>query len=235
MRAVKHALVAFALATAVAVVPTAGNATVGHRRVLDLELDDAAGATAALDSSGSQHEGAIGSHLAMNGSYADWDRHAPDEGIAYHDDHLIAVSDDSDGSLDPGTSTFIVTMRFRTKGYIGNVIQKGQAHTTGGQVKVQGHKHRLSCMFRTSDGMATATSGSIAVNDNHWHLMRCVRTSSSVTVFIDGVKTNRIDHHTGNLDNTMPWTIGGKADCDAVKVTCDYFSGEIDFVRMTKG
>ena len=35
------------------------------------------------------HNGAIGSHIKMNGSYADWDRHPPDTGIYYGADHLI--------------------------------------------------------------------------------------------------------------------------------------------------
>ena len=30
----------------------------------------------------------------------------------------------------------------------------------------------------------------------------------------------------------MPLTIGGKVDCDQVKVTCDYFAGDIDWVRI---
>ena len=39
--------------------------------VLDLELNESAGSTVALDSSGMRHDGAIGSHIRMNGSYAD--------------------------------------------------------------------------------------------------------------------------------------------------------------------
>ena len=29
-------------------------------------------------------------------------------------------------------------------------------------------------------------------------------------------------------------TIGGKIDCDQITVTCDYFSGQIDFIKITK-
>jgi hypothetical protein len=39
----------------------------------------------------------------------------------------------------------------------------------------------------------------------------------------------------GNLNNSFPMTIGGKPKCDQVKVTCDYFVGDVDYVRITKG
>jgi hypothetical protein len=30
-------------------------------------------------------------------------------------------------------------------------------------------------------------------------------------------------------------TIGGKISCDQIEVTCDYFSGEIDYIRIYRG
>ena len=38
----------------------------------------------------------------------------------------------------------------------------------------------------------------------------------------------------GIIDNKIPMTIGGKINCDQVKTTCDYFSGNIDYVSITK-
>ena len=73
------------------------------------------------------------------------------------------------------------------------------------------------------------------LRDNAWHVVRCARTPTSVTRYVDGVRTGRSNNATGLLNNTKPWTIGGKGECDAVSVTCDYFAGEIDYVRMTKG
>jgi hypothetical protein len=181
------------------------------------------------------HHGAIGSHVVMNGAYADWDRHPPDAGVPYGFDHLITVPDAADGSLDPGTGDFTVEFRFKTKEKFGNILQKGQSRTVGGQVKFQIPKGKLSCMFRTPQGMATATSGSTLLNDDRWHDVRCVRTSTSVTLYVDGVRVGRKNGFTGNLNNKKPWTFGGKHECDAVEVTCDYFAGEIDYVRMTKG
>ena len=89
-------------------------------------------------------------------------------------------------------------------------------------------------MFKTPQGTATATSGTKLLNDNIWHTVRCDRTPTSVTMYVDGVRTGRSNNSTGSLNNTKPWTIGGKLECDGVEVTCDYFAGDIDYVRLIK-
>lgn len=227
-------LFATALAScALGVATTTGSAA--GTQVLDLKLNESAGATVARDASGQGHHGTIGSHVKMNGSFADWDRHSPSEGISYGLKHLITIPDAANGSLDPGSGNFSITLRFRTSNSFGNVLQKGQATTPGGQVKFQIPKGKLSCMFKTASGTATASSGTRLLNDNAWHVVRCDRTPTSVTMYVDGVRTSRINHSTGNLNNTKPWSIGGKPQCNGATVSCDYFAGEIDYVRMTKG
>jgi hypothetical protein len=206
-------------------------------KVLDLELNEAHGATTAHDTSGLRHNGAIGSHIVMKGSYAHFDRHPPDEHVYYGARHLIVIPDARDHTLDPGTGNFSVEIRFRTHDSFGNVIQKGQATTPGGQVKFQIPGGRLTCMFKTASGTATAGSRQLRLNDNHWHVARCDRTPTSVTMYIDGDRVSRTNHTTGNLDNKKPWTIGGKLDCgpQSGADSCDYFPGDIDYVRITKG
>jgi hypothetical protein len=54
-------------------------------------------------------------------------------------------------------------------------------------------------------------------------------------MYVDGVRTGRSVKPTGTLDNSRPWTIGGKSECDAVQVTCDYFAGDVDYVRLIPG
>jgi Ca2+-binding RTX toxin-like protein len=228
-------LAAFAAATPlVFALSPVGSALAAGSTVLNLQLNEKAGAKVARDSSGLKHNGTIGSHVTMNGAYADWDRHSPAEGIDYGLKHLIIIPDAANGSLDPGSGNFSITLRFRTKDSFGNVLQKGQATTAGGQVKFQIPGGKLSCMFKTPTGTATATSGTHLLNDNQWHVVRCDRTPTSVTMYVDGVRTGRSNHNTGTLNNTKPWSIGGKAQCDAVKVSCDYFAGEIDYVTMNK-
>jgi hypothetical protein len=214
-------------------------AAAGSSVVLDLQLDERPGATVAADASGMGHDGAIGTHVTMKTeagvSFADFDRHPPDEGVAYGADHLILVPDAPDASLDPGDDTFTVEMRFRTKEKFGNILQKGQATTKGGQVKLQIPKGKLSCMYKSPTGRSTATSGALLLNDNLWHTIVCTRTSGAVTLSVDGVQVGRNTNPTGKIDNVKPWTLGGKLECDAVTVTCDYFPGELDYVRLSKG
>lgn len=207
--------------------------------VLDLQFNEPAGSTTAIDSSGMGHDGAIGSHVRMNGSYADWDRHPPDAGIYYGADHLVMVPDAADHSLDPQSDRFVIEFRMRSTDKFGNILQKGQARTAGGQVKFQQPGGYVSCLFKTSDTQASIKS-SIATNDGQWHVIRCERTTSEVRLYIDGVFNKRILKTTGNINNTKHWTIGGKFDCDTSDPntgadSCDYYPGDIDWIKITKG
>jgi hypothetical protein len=232
----KRAIVAAATLAAV-LSTTAGvsGAAATGSPVLDLQLNEPVGSTTASDSSGLGHDGAIGSHVVMNGDYAHFDRHAPGEGIPFGLAHLVTIPDAPDGSLDPDSGAFSIELRYRTKESFGNVLQKGQARTVGGQVKLQQPNGKMTCMFKTPAGTATAGSGLTPLNDNLWHTVRCDRTPTSVTMYVDGVRTGRSNRLTGALNNSKPWTIGGKSECDAVQVTCDYFAGDIDYVTLTKG
>ena len=207
---------------------------------LDLQFNEPVGATVATDSSGLGHNGAIGSHVKMNGSYADWDRHPPGAGIYYGADHLVMVADAPDASLDPGTGNFSVEFRFRSTDKFGNILQKGQSRTVGGQVKFQQPGGYVSCMYKSSATSRASIKASIATNDGQWHVIRCERTPTEVTLYIDGVFNKRIRNPTGNINNSKAWTIGGKFECDTSNPetgadSCDYFPGDIDYVRLTKG
>jgi len=199
-----------ALASLVLAAPAAQAAPVN---VLDLELNDPAGSTVAVDSSGMGHNGAVGSHIRLNGSYGTWDRHDPASTTYYGANHLIMIPDAADGSLDPGTGNFVVEFRYRTTVKFGNVIQKGQNKDAGGQVKFQQPGGYMSCMFKSPTGQA-AIKATKPTNDGQWHVFRCERTPTQVSIYIDGVFNARIRHTTGDINNKKPWTIGGKFDCD---------------------
>ena len=53
-------------------------------------------------------------------------------------------------------------------------------------------------------------------------------------MYVDGVFRNRKNGPAGTVDNNFPMTVGGKLDCDQIDITCDYFSGQIDYIRFTK-
>jgi hypothetical protein len=52
---------------------------------------------------------------------------------------------------------------------------------------------------------------------------------------IDHRKTRRAIGWTGRIENSKPLSIGGKYNCDQQTVTCDYFVGAIDWVRISTG
>jgi hypothetical protein len=134
--------------------------------------------------------------------------------------------------LNPGTGDYAVELRMRTTHSFGNVIQKGQATTRGGYFKFQAPSGKISCLFRGSVGDSTASSGAVRVNDGQWHTVRCERTATGVVMTVDGVVTGRNRNRSGTIANTRPLTIAGKLNCDQVEITCDYFAGELDYVKI---
>lgn len=245
MKTARSAIGLLALASLALVAPNAHAETgpASYRAVatttLQLDFNEPRGSTVALDASGLGHNGAIGSHIRLSGTSANFDRHEPGAGIYYGADHLVVVPDAADGSIDPGAGNFTVEVRYKTSAKFGNVIQKGQSATVGGQVKLQQPKGVMSCMFKSPNGRATVSSKT-ALNDGQWHTVRCERTPTMVTMYVDGVYRNRIRNATSTIDNKIAWTIGGKLNCDTSDPTtgadsCDYFPGDIDYVTLTKG
>ena len=135
--------------------------------------------------------------------------------------------------LEPGDGQFTIQLRYRTKESFGNITQKGQATTRGGQWKIQSPQGIPSCLFQGADGQV-ATGAKTALNDDQWHDLTCVLTATGVTMYVDGEQRNRKNGVTGRIDNDIPLTIGGKINCDQLQITCDYFSGQIDYLRLSK-
>jgi Laminin G domain len=135
-------------------------------------------------------------------------------------------------ALNPGSGNFAVEFQMRTTHSFGNVVQKGQSGVAGGYFKFEQPNGKISCLFRGSAGSSTATSGTVRVNDGRWHVVRCERTPSGVTMLVDGVVTGRNRNPTGTIANTWPLTVAGKLNCNQVKITCDYFAGDFDYLRI---
>jgi hypothetical protein len=157
---------------------------------------------------------------------------APDT-LPTRPDHLVTVP--SDPSLDPGDGAFAVTVRFRTTSGSSNIVQKGQRFTGGGYWKVEQDDGRMRCVFLDGQGRGVpAFAGGRPIDDGEWHTVTCRRTPTSVTMWIDYENVARVRSVTGAIGNDWPMTIGGKPRCDQVWVECDYFTGDIDFVRVKK-
>jgi hypothetical protein len=201
------------------------------------EMNEPPGATRMNDSSGHGLHGVIDQDGVDTGfryggaTGYHWTRRAPNKAPA-SPERVITVRDAP--QLDPGTDVFTVAIRYRTRENFGNIIQKGQSRSNGGQWKFQNPQGRPSCLFKGSAGRATARSP-VALNDNRWHRLKCVRAPGSVTMYVDGARVSRKNAATGSIDNSVPLTVGGKRNCDQITVTCDYFSGDIDYVRISRG
>jgi len=201
------------------------------------EMNEAAGATTMHDDSGHGLHGVIDQDGLDTGFRFDgatgyhWPRRAPDQ-LPAAPERVITVADSP--HLDPASGVYTVTLRYRTKEHFGNIVQKGQATAKGGMWKLQNPQGRPSCQFRGSLGRAS-TRSPIALNDNQWHRVECVRAPDSVTMYVDGARVSRKNGATGTVDNSLPLAAGGKANCDQIEVTCDYFSGDIDYLRISRG
>jgi hypothetical protein len=66
--------------------------------------------------------------------------------------------------------------------------------------------------------------------------VRCERTATGITLTVSDAngnlqETKHLNGPTGSISNRFPMTIGGKLECDQVTVTCDYYAGDIDWVK----
>jgi concanavalin A-like lectin/glucanase superfamily protein len=149
-----------------------------------------------------------------------------------HPQHLVTIPDND--AVDPGSGNYSVEIRYKTTNGFGNLIQKGQSTTAGGQFKIQLPGGKAQCYFKGPLGK-DGVGYQVPLDDGQFHTLLCVKTASSVTLYVDGVKRATKTGPIGTMNNTFPVSIGGKPQCDQIKVTCDYFGGIVDYVKITKG
>lgn len=229
--------VATALAAAGILVAGSPAQAVATRTVAFWSMDEPAGATVLRDSSGNGRNGAIGSEVTPGVLYAGatghrFATHLPTE-QAYVPGHVNLVPASTDFNPDAGDFSF--TVRYRTTYSFGNIMQKGQGATAGGYWKFEAPGGRPKCLFRGADGSSRTGYTDTPIADGQWHTVTCNRTSTYVEMYVDGVRTSRLTGPTGSIANNWQLSMGGKSSCDGVNVTCDYFAGDIDYVRIVKG
>jgi hypothetical protein len=223
-----------ALTVGTVLIATAATADASsHRPVAVWEMDEHSGARTMMDSGGRGLHGRIGSEVhtdtSVNGATGyRFDRLEPDTPPT-HPGHLVTVRDAD--VLDPGTRDYAVTVRLRTTGKFGNIIQKGQATVSGGNFKLQIPSGIVECLFRGSS-RSILVSSPRRLNDGRWHTVRCERTGDGVSLSVDGSAVARRSGWTGRIANSWPVSIGGKTDCDQMDVGCDYYAGDLDYVEI---
>ncbi len=237
-------VVALALSTIVvgAVQATAadGPVVVADWQMNELQSDDTM-----ADSSGNGITASLdGLSVIRNGAYYDFNEaDKPNKAIA--PEHIVRVPHTD--ALNPGTGTYAVEFRYRTDRPYGNIVQKGQAGARGGYWKFQLPQGEVSCLFRGPSGSnsvryqdykdyGNGVTGRL--DDDEWHTVRCERffdkRGEGLRMYVDGQYVGINRGNTGVLANREPVYIGGKGFCNQVTITCDYFGGEIDWVRIER-
>ena len=207
------------------------------------EMNDARSARTMPDSSGNGFTGTIGNRVTTGistGTGLAYNFPGPASG--YDPGRLVTIPDNP--ALDPGTAPYAVTLRFRTPNSEPNIVQKGQSGQTGGFWKFVLKKGYPRCHFRDENNRTKAIGfvdmgRAYKVDDNQWHTVRCERTATGTRVTLNYGEPNAVSKFIrgtiGRIDNKRPFLIGGKLDCATAGVGCDYFRGQIDYVRVEKG
>jgi hypothetical protein len=201
------------------------------------QMNEAPGSSVMVDSGPAGRNGVIGSDIAVGATYDGatgyrWSTMSPTappakpERIAYVESTSAHNPDDGD---------FAVEFRYRTTKSYGNVVQKGQATTKGGYFKFEQPKGFMTCLFKDGNGVRRAVKSSVATKDGEWHVIRCELSDWGIRLYVDGQITAQRHTTIGNIANTKRLSIGGKSYCDQIEVTCDYFNGDIDYVKIEKG
>ncbi len=210
---------------------------VATRTVAFWSMDEPAGGTVLTDSSGNGRHGRVGDEVVAGTRYDGATAHrfayhnpADKEYVPGHVD-LVPASND----FNPEAGDFSFSIRYRTTKSFGNIMQKGQGGTAGGYWKFEAPEGKPRCMFRGGDGATRTGYTGTSISDGRWHTVTCNRTASYVEMYVDGVRTSRLTGPSGTIANNWQFSIGGKSSCDGVNVTCDYFAGDIDWIRLVKG
>lgn len=207
--------------------------------VADWRLDEPAGSTVMVDSSGRGRHGAVDPGAAAagltleNGVYH-WSVRCPACPPTALP-RVVQVPDNADLDIPDPDQRYSISFRFRShKGY-GNIMQKGQATTAGGQIKIENPKGLTTCVFVGANKSYVSVRGATPLNDGQWHVVECIHTAAAVSQVVDGVLVAVKYQRTGPIDNAKPFVIGGKTSCNQVSVTCDYYSGYLDWVMISRG
>jgi hypothetical protein len=199
------------------------------------EMNEAPGTTTMTDTGGMGLNGSIGSDVLTGikvGSATVY-RFPFVQGLgsAYRPQRLITVPDNA--YLDVTGSQYALTVRLKTKQTWVNITQKGQSGNPGGYWKLELDDGYPNCLFRGPNGSLTVTS-TVRVSDGAWHTVTCQHSSQGLQVIVDGTAGKLRVGTTGPINNSRPVNIGGKSSCDGVTTSCDYYSGDIDWVSIVK-
>ncbi len=199
------------------------------------EMNESPGTTVMLDTSGNGLNGMVNpAGVTSNGTNYHWQQRCP-ACLPVDTTRVVQVPDDPRLEVPDPSVKYTLEFRYRTNSSVGNIMQKGQSGTVGGQIKVQLPNGTPQCLFKGANGVRVGTGARVNLSDGTWHTVRCEHTATRVTEFVDGVQVSFKNGSTGPINNSKPFVVGGKLSCDQMATTCDYYSGDIDWIRISQG
>lgn len=137
----------------------------------------------------------------------------------------------SAGDLNPGSAQITITIHMKATAVPAtpdwDLIRKGYYTSSGGEYKVEYQPSgQTSCGFKGSAGYAELIAGP-AVNDNQWHTVQCVKTSSAIKLIVDG-QTFSKSANVGSIANGDSVPIGARPGSE-------YFKGSLDEASIQIG
>jgi hypothetical protein len=172
------------------------------------QLNEAAGARTMVDSSGNALNGTIGTHvqtgiaLSGGGTGYRFPYIRPNTPPA-DPEHLVVVPPQHPAQ--PGQRQLRRRVPDAHHPLVRQHHPEGPGRVQGRLLQVPAAQREGLCLFRGSAGSSTASTGStVRVNDGNWHTVRCERTPSSVTMYIDGQRTGRNTTHRHHRQHPPP-------------------------------
>lgn len=224
--------VATAVSAAAPATAAAASALAGPTVVALWHLDEQPSASVMADSSGFGHNGLISSDVVLGvpGAF----------GTAYSftgGQPIVRVPTSDD--LNPYSLPLIISAYLNVPATLTagdyNVIQKGQATTTGGAYKLEVFGKTTQkfgypdCAFNSPGGFNNRVYGPTRINDGSWHRVECHLTDTQAYVTVDGAMGPAAARVVGSIANTTDLTVGGKPN------DTHFFSGRADEVTVTIG
>lgn len=225
-------VVTAASAMAIATAPLSSAAS---ETTANYKLDEPAGASTMVDSGPAGLDGQVGSGVQTGKGWGGLTAYkwpfVQRIGTRYLPERIVTVPDAD--LLDADGTSFEVSLRFRTKQAEKNIMNKGQSGNRDGFWKIETGNGKVKCVFRGPNRGLSLVSRTV-VADDKWHTLTCTLTENSLTLVVDDQAPKTRVGSTGPIDNRRPLSIGGKSNCDQVKIDCDYYSGWMDDIRITK-
>jgi hypothetical protein len=152
-------------------------------------------------------------------------------GYSFNGSNSKVVVPDSPG-LNPGTNDFsysvqVQTSRVPPSGTDYDLIRKGISSTAGGEYKLEivysttGGK--AFCLAKDNAKVSATVKGTTNVTDGQVHTLTCKKTSTGLTVDVDGATRTKAAS-LGSISNSSPLTISAKTP-NITGVNGDFYFG----------